>query len=205
MTTYLLIRHAAADHVGRRLAGRSAGVRLNGHGVEQARALAASLAETPLSGVYSSPLERARETATPLAEAHGLEVHVSDAFHEVDFGEWTGMDFDALEKRPEWRSWNEFRSTARPPGGEAMQEVVGRALRGLEAIAAVHAGERVAIITHCDVIRPLLAHFAGMPLDHLLRLEIDTASISTVEVNPWGPRILGINVPPGGAQSRASP
>lgn len=193
VTGYLLIRHAAADHVGRRLAGRTPGVRLSDTGRAEARDLAAALAHAPLAAVYTSPLERARETAAPLAEPHGLDPVVSEAFQEVDFGDWTGLSFEELEGDAEWSAWNGFRSTARVPGGEAMTEVLVRALEGVREIGRRHEGGWVAVVSHCDVIRPLLAHFSGMPLDHLLRLEVATASVSAIEVNPWGPRIRGMN------------
>ena len=193
MTGFLLIRHADADHVGRRLAGRSPGVRLNEVGKAQARSLAESLAGAPLAAVYTSPMERARETAAAVAARLGVEPRVREAFNEVEFGDWTGRSFGELEGDSEWVAWNEFRSTARPPAGEGMVDVLGRALRGLDEIAGDHEGEWAAVVSHCDVIRPLLAHFAGMPLDHMLRLEVGTASVSAVEVNPWGPRILSVN------------
>lgn len=193
MTGYLLVRHAAADHVGRRLAGRSPGVGLNETGRREASRLGADLATAPLAAIYSSPLERAMETALPMADPHGLEPVVGEWFHEVEFGEWTGRSFEELDGDPDWRWWNEFRSTARPPGGESIAEVLARALDGIREIRERHEGEWVAVVSHCDVIRPLLAHFAGMPLDHLLRLEVGTASVSAVELNPWGARILGIN------------
>lgn len=204
MTGFLFIRHASADHVGRRLAGREAGVRLDGAGREQAAALARALAAMPVAAVYTSPRERALETARPIAEARGLQPAVSPAFDEVDFGAWTGRGFDELEGEPAWEAWNRFRSTARPPGGESMIDVLGRALAGVREIAGLHEGEWVAVVSHCDVIRPLLTHFAGMPLDHLLRLEVETASVSRVELHPWGPRILGMNVRVDGGWSWAA-
>lgn len=193
MTGYLFVRHASADHVGRRLAGRSAGVRLNERGADEARGLAHALENVPLAAVYSSPLERALETAGTLASPHGLEPIAVGEFNEVDVGEWTDCTFEELAGRPEWRAWNAFRSVARAPGGESMPDVLARALTGVRRIRTRHEGEWVAIVSHCDVIRPLLTHFAGMPLDHLLRLQVDTASISTVELHSWGPRILGVN------------
>ncbi|MFW5947215.1 MAG: histidine phosphatase family protein [Gemmatimonadota bacterium] len=198
MTGYLLIRHASADHVGRRLAGREPGVHLDERGRAEAAALARLLADTPLATLHTSPRERATETARPIAHALGLEPVVDPAFDEIDFGAWSGRTLDALEGDPEWEAWNRFRSTARPPGGETMAEVLARALDGVRALGAAHPDAWVAVVTHCDVIRPLLAHFAGMPLDLLLRLEVGTASVSAIELHPWGPRILAVNGGPAG-------
>ncbi|MBW3553467.1 MAG: histidine phosphatase family protein [Gemmatimonadetes bacterium] len=200
MTRLLLVRHAAADHVGRTLAGRTAGLHLNEAGIAQARRLAEVLARTPLAAVYTSPLERCRETAGVVAGRQGIEPRISEAFHEVDFGGWTGLSMRELEGRADWREWNEARSAARPPGGESMAEVVERALGGVADAAARHQRERVAVISHCDVIRPLLAHYLGFSIDRFFRLEIDPASVSAVEVHAWGARVLGVNwrpAPPG--------
>ena len=193
MTEFLLIRHAAADHLGRALAGRAPGLHLNDAGREQARRLADALVATPLAAVYTSPLERSRETAAEVAARHGVEPRITEAFHEVDFGEWTGLSMEELDGRDDWREWNESRGTARPPGGESMAEVVERTLAGVAEMAARHEGERVAVVSHCDVIRPLLAHYLGFPIDRFDRLEIDPASVSAVEVHGWGARVLGIN------------
>jgi broad specificity phosphatase PhoE len=71
-----------------------------------------------------------------------------------------------------------------------MLEAQARALRLVETLTSESA---TVLVSHCDVIRAVLAHWLGMPTDLLLRLEIAPASISTVEIGPWGPRILRIN------------
>lgn len=205
MTVFLFIRHAAADHVGRALVGRSPGVHLNALGRSEAEALAQRLEPAPIAAVYSSPLERALETAGPIAEAQDLEVRTADAFVEVDFGEWTGMTLEDLEQDDRWRWWNESRSTARAPAGEGMTEVLARAMGGVRSLAARHADEWVAVVSHCDVVRPLLAHFAGMPLDHVLRLEVAPASVSAVRLDPWGAQILAVNHGPNPPWPTATP
>ncbi|MBV9735802.1 MAG: histidine phosphatase family protein, partial [Acidisphaera sp.] len=95
-TTFHLIRHATYGLIGHTLAGRTPGHALNEAGRAQAAALAASLAGRPIAAVVSSPLERARETAAPIAAGHGLAVSVDGDFNEIDFGEWTGLAFDTL-------------------------------------------------------------------------------------------------------------
>ena len=193
MTEILLLRHGAADHLGRGLAGRAPGLHLNAAGREQAAALADLLADAALAAVYTSPLERSRETAAPIAARHGVEVRVSGSFDEVDFGDWTGLSFDVLDGREDWRRWNERRGSARPPGGESMDDVVARATAGLDELTERHPHGRVVVVSHCDVIRPLLARALGFPLDHCLRLAIDPASVSVLEVSRWGSRVLVVN------------
>ncbi len=188
-----LVRHAAHGLLGRTLTGRMPGVSLSPEGRAQAERLAARLAGEPIRAVLTSPLERARETAEPIAAALGLEPRVEPALNEIDFGEWTGRSFDALEDDPAWRRWNAARGLARPPGGEAMLAVQERMRDLLEGLAARHPGERVALVSHCDVIRAALLHVLGLGLDRYDRIAVDPASVSTVEIGAWDARVLSIN------------
>jgi broad specificity phosphatase PhoE len=193
MTTVLLIRHAMTDAAGVVLAGRRAGIHLNATGRRQARALPARLELALPSAIYSSPLERAIETASPLAEHCRLAVHARAALTELDFGEWTGCRIDALAGDARWQRFNTYRSGTRIPGGESMLEAQARVTGELAALRCAHAGKTIAVVTHGDVIRAALAHYAGAPLDHLLRLDIQPASISIVRIGDDQPRILLLN------------
>ncbi len=192
-TTFLLIRHALSDAVGRRLAGWEEGVCLNAEGRGQAEALSSRLAGAPLAAVYSSPLERAVETAGAVARAHSLDVQSAEEFGEMRFGEWTGRTFDELDADPLWRRFNTFRSGTRPPGGETMLEVQARMLAGLERLRGRHADEAVAVVSHCDPIKSVIAYYAGAPLDLFLRLEISPASVSVVRLDESAVQILRLN------------
>ena len=191
--TILLIRHAAHVELGRTLTGRRRDIALSAEGLEQVEIVADLLAVEPLAAVYSSPRERAYYTARAIAEAHELKVGIVDALDEIDFGDWTGVAFNRLEGDPAWCAWNEARETARPPGGESMAEAVARTAAALEAIAGEHAGGTVACISHCDIIRGAVAHYLGLPLGHMLRFDIDPASVSRLALGSWGARILSLN------------
>jgi probable phosphoglycerate mutase len=192
VTDVLLIRHALCDPVGRAIAGRSVGVHLNAAGVRQAQELARSLERLPIDAIYSSPLERARETAAPLAERLGLGVEISPALEELDFGAWTGRTIASLADDPVWHRFNAERGRTRIPGGETLEEVVARASEGVARMAADHRDGLVVAVSHGDVIRALLAHYAGLPLDHMLRLEVSPGSVSAVRLGP-GPQLLAVN------------
>jgi probable phosphomutase (TIGR03848 family) len=192
MTVVLLVRHGMCDPVGRSLAGRTPGVSLNAAGQEQADVVATALAALPLAAIYSSPLERARETAEALARRTGLEISVSADLVELDYGAWTGRSLDSLAGDPVWREYNLRRGATRIPGGETMNEVVARAARALAEILAVHPAGLVAAVTHGDVIRALLASLVGMPLDHMLRLEVAPGSVTAVRLGP-PPQLLTVN------------
>lgn len=193
MTTFLLVRHATCDHLGRSLAGRAPGVRLNEAGRREAERVAARLAAAGLDAIYSSPLERTMETATAIAARAGLRVEPVADLQEIDLGAWTGCTFEALRGDPEWGRWNSTRSLVRPPGGESMLEVQARAVAALERLRASHREDRVAVVSHSDVLRAAIAYYVGIALDLLLRIEVDPASVSTLVVTDWGARLAGLN------------
>ena len=191
--TILLIRHAAHVELGRILSGRRRDVALSKDGLEQAEIVADLLAVEAIAAVYSSPRERAFYTARTIAEAHELPVRIADDLDEVDFGEWTGMAFSELEGDSGWMEWNEARATARPPGGESMAEAVERTAKALLALASEHAGATIACVSHCDIIRGAIAHCIGLPLDNMLRFDVDPASVSRIALGGWGARVMTMN------------
>jgi probable phosphomutase (TIGR03848 family) len=193
MTTTLLIRHAQADFPPHTLAGRLPGVHLSAEGRRQADKLAEHLAQLPISAIYSSPLERAMETAQTVARRIGLEATAVDALTELDYGKWTGRNYDDLHDDPAWIAFNHTRSLARIPAGESALEVAVRAMGEIERLRRIHPDELVALVTHGDVIRTVIAHCLGVAIDLALRIEITRASVSMVRFDPSGPRILMLN------------
>lgn len=191
--TLILVRHAAHGHLGHTLSGRMPGVPLSGDGRAQATALAARLARGRPTLVQTSPVQRARETAQAIADAAGAPLEVALALDEVDFGRWAGRRFDALDGDPDWARWNAARGSARAPGGESMVEVQARVARHLEELARAHAGRTLVLVSHADVIRAAVAHVLGLPLDRLLRFEVDPASATTVLAGEGWSRLLRLN------------
>jgi ribonuclease H / adenosylcobalamin/alpha-ribazole phosphatase len=142
--------------------------------------------------VYSSPLERALETAGEIAKHHDTSPVALDDLGEVRSGSWEGRSFAELESEDEWRRYNRVRSLARPPGGELMIETQLRMVRQLEALARRHGGEMVAAVSHGDPLRAAVAYYLGIPLDKLLSFEIGVASVSVVELGETS-RVLCVN------------
>jgi probable phosphoglycerate mutase len=193
MTRFLLIRHAAIDGLGVKIVGRTPGVRLNPAGRQQLLHLARQLARYPLHAVYTSPQSRARETAEAIAEEAGLKPHIAPELDEIDFGDWAGQSYEKLAQLPEWRAYNRLRSIRRIANGELLLEVQSRVIGFLARLHEQGAGQDIALVSHGDIIRVALAHFLGIPLDFILRFEIDPASISALELNDHEPRILWMN------------
>lgn len=193
MTTFLLIRHADNPLVGKAVAGWLPDIHLNEDGRKQAGKLAERLSGVAVRAIYSSPLERARETAAPLAERLRLPVHVSEALGEIGFGAWTGRELQDLGGDPEWQRFNIFRSSTRVPGGELMLEVQARMVTELERLREHYPEATLALVSHGDPIRATLAHYAGIPLDLFHRLEISPAAVSILRLHTDGAQILRMN------------
>jgi probable phosphoglycerate mutase len=191
-----LVRHGSHDLLGKRLCGRMPGVALNPEGVAQAHRVAARLSGESPAAVYSSPMERALETAQAIAERQGLEVRSTDALNEIDLGAWTGAPLDALRPRGDWQWWNSARGQHRPPGGETMLDVQVRVARWLETVRRTHNDESIVGVSHGDVIKATLAFALGLSIDHHDRLEIDAGSISAIEAGDWGLKVRFVNEVP---------
>jgi probable phosphomutase (TIGR03848 family) len=193
MTKFLLIRHATTDAVGKHLSGRMPNVHLNEAGKGEARLLAERLKGLPITAIYSSPLERALETAAPLAEGNNCPCVVADDFLEIDYGNWTNSTFDELQNDPQFQRFNTFRSVTRIPGGETMQEAQARFIAGMEKLTIKHHNEIIVIMSHSDMIKSAVAYYAGISLDLFQRLEISPASVSVIDLFEDSVRIVSIN------------
>ncbi len=194
-TYLLLVRHGENEWVtSGRLAGRSPGVHLNEKGQAQAQALVGLLAGQPIRAIYSSPLERCLETAQPLASALELPVCEDAGIIEVDYGDWTAAELKELNKQPAWQLVQHYPSLFRFPGGETLREVQQRVVGTVERLAAAHPNQTIVLFSHGDVIRTILAHFAGTPLDLFQRIQIGTASLSTLAIFDGRPALLNMNV-----------
>jgi probable phosphoglycerate mutase len=177
MTTFFLIRHASCDGLGETLWGRTPGIRLNEQGRVEAQQLAERLEATKFDAIYSSPLERALETAEAIAYRMNLEVTRNEALNEIDYGEWSGKTFEQLHGDARWHRFNSQRSTASVPGGESSLEVQHRVVQEIDRFSREHPAGRLAIVSHADVIRATVCYFAGTPIDLSLRIEVSPCSI----------------------------
>jgi probable phosphomutase (TIGR03848 family) len=193
MSEFWLVRHGSTDTLDREIAGRRPGVALNARGRAEVSALALRLAHEDFAAVYASPLERTRETANAIVEKQHREVVACDALNELQFGAWTGLAFDELERDPRWQCFNVFRSGTRIPDGETMLETQARAVAVLLELRSRHPDERVLLVTHGDVIRAVIAHVLGMPLDFYARLEVAPASISVIALDDRTTRVCRMN------------
>lgn len=193
MAIFLLIRHGLTDGVGRILAGRMPGVHLNPAGSAQVTDLRRRMGRYRLRAIYSSPLERALETAEPIAADQGIPITLAPELNDIDFGSWTGKPFVDLDRLPEWAWFNSFRGFAAPPGGESLLDVQCRVMNLVARLEQEHPRDTIALVSHADVIKATLLTVLGAPLDMVHRLEVEPGSISTVEFAGGSPRVLDIN------------
>jgi len=196
MTVFHLLRHGEHGLMGRVLPGRMPGVGLSERGRVEIAAVAERLAGEKIAALYSSPLQRTRESAEIVAARLGLGIEFRDDLIELDFGEWTGATFDAIRADPRWQAWRTHRSLARIPGGESMRQVQRRVVEALMEMGERHQGETVVAVSHGDVIRSALLFALGMPLDHYNRIEVGQGSISTIHIDDSGIRVTATNERP---------
>lgn len=195
--TIHLIRHGHTAALGTVLAGRAAGWPLSDEGVDAVRRLAAGLAAVRFTAIVASPMLRAQRTAAMLASGRPIEVATDPGFDEIDFGDWTGRRFDELHGDPAWQAWNRHRGLAQIPGGETMAAAQARALAALGRLCRAGDGVELAIVTHSDIIKALLANVLGCPLDLMHRITIDPASRSVLRLHGETAEVVVANLPVG--------
>ncbi len=193
-TLLLLVRHGETPTTGTVLPGRTPGLHLSGRGRVQAERVAERLAGLPVDGIYSSPLERSRETAAPTGTRTGLEVNEDAGLTECDFGEWTGAALAELAGLPQWQTVQHTPSAFRFPGGESFATMQARMVGTLEVLCTAHAGGVLVCFSHADPIKAAVAHALGTHLDLFQRIVISPGSVSVISyVEGQPPAVLMVN------------
>ncbi|MBO0693559.1 MAG: histidine phosphatase family protein [Acidimicrobiaceae bacterium] len=219
-TLVLFVRHGTTPTTGQVLPGRAPGLHLSDAGRAQAKRVAERLAtwveQSPpppatgrgrrrqngdrskstglrLAAVYASPMERTRETASPIAAALGLRVAVRRGLIECDFGEWTGAELKTLFKKPEWTTVQRFPSGFGFPGGESFSGMQARMVETTAALVAEHPGEAIVAVSHADPIKAVVAAALGTHLDLFQRIVISPCSVTAISYGTAGPTVLAVN------------
>jgi probable phosphomutase (TIGR03848 family) len=195
MPLLLLIRHGENDYTQKgKLAGHLPNVHLNERGQKQAQELAEALKDVPIKAVYSSPLERAVETATPIAAAHKLEVQIEPNLIETNVGKWQGRSLAALRLHKHWKVVQHAPSRAQFPEGETFYECQTRIASALDSICSKYkAQDIIACVFHSDPIKLAVAHYLGLPLDHFQRLGCETGSVTALAIGNMEAQLMWLN------------
>lgn len=163
MTVLLLARHGATNWTREKRWQGQADPPLNQRGRKQARALARNLAGVHIEAIYSSDLRRASQTAAIVADEQGVEVRLDPALRENDFGDWTGLRRNEVERRFPEGELRRRRGLKGWRGGESYEEMADRVVRAVSQIAAAHREEEVLVVTHNGPIRAIHAQALGVP------------------------------------------
>lgn len=204
-TLLVMVRHGLTPTTGKELPGRARGLHLSEEGKRQAEIAAERVAQLlalrrhphgtfPLvGGVYSSPLERARETAAPIAKALGCSISVERGLIECDYGEWTGKKLADLRKKTVWERLQRWPSGFRFPAGESFAQMQTRVNDTVVALCDRHQGQLVVAVSHADVIKAAVAQWLGAPLDMVQRITISPCSLTAAVFGDMGPRVVMVN------------
>jgi len=197
-TRLYLVRHGEVEARYQRVFGGRIDMELSPRGREQAEALAAFLATTPLDRIYASPMKRVQQTLAPLINAHRPPPAVLEGLREVDFGAWTGLSWDQVRERFGVSAWDWLHLLE--AGGIVQAEPVAdfnRRVRAcLDQVLAEGPGQNVAVVCHGGVIRMLLAHLLELPLPRTSAFEIDYAGVTILDWRPARVEIQLLNFTP---------
>lgn len=215
MSTVLLVRHGLTHLTGPVLAGWTPGLHLDERGQAQAAAVAARLAELPLAGIVSSPLDRCLDTAAAIAAGRDLTVEVDERLGECRYGDWTGRPLKELVKEPLWKVVQQHPSAAVFPGpeGEALADTQRRAVSAVRELDARFGDATWLACSHGDVIKAIAADALGLHLDQFQRLHVDPCSVTVIRYTQTRPFVVRLNdtgggvtdlLPPKGRRRKAS-
>jgi broad specificity phosphatase PhoE len=176
------------------LFGRVVDAPLDANGQRQADTLAEELVKRfELSFLAVSPRLRTRQTAAALEGRLRCASGTTGDFDEIDFGRWSSLSFAELESDPDWRAWNSQRDTARTPAGDTIVAVQDRALSAMRALRGRFPGRSVGIVSHSEVIRSIALRCLDLPSAHYVRLRIDPASVSVIDMQDELMRVESLN------------
>ncbi len=193
-TLVLFVRHGQTPTTGATLPGRAPGLHLAEAGVAQADTAAGRIgALKRVAAVYASPMERAQETAAPIARASKVRIRTDRGLNECDFGRWTGAELKGLAKLPEWKTVQQYPSGFRFPGGESFVDMQARITGAIEKLCGRHRGQTIVAVSHADPIKAAVAAAMGTHLDLFQRIVISPCSVTAVAYGSGGPIVLAVN------------
>lgn len=199
LTKLLLIRHAEVEPQYHRVYGGKIDMGLSAQGREQAAALAECLDHWRIDAVYASPMRRVRETLAPLAGNGQPPPVFLEALREIDFGQWTGLNFQQIRERfraEPWQ-WLDWLAQDKMPGAESAAQIRQRSEPALRQILASHVGQCVAVFAHGGIVRMLLALLLELPLSKMACFDVEYASVTEIDVIPRrGVEIQRLNLTP---------
>jgi broad specificity phosphatase PhoE len=208
IVTLYLVRHGQTTfNVEHRLPGQMPGVLLSDEGRRQAMSLAESLRDLPLTTIITSPLERARDTATIVRGQHDIPIIEDPRLMDTDVGPWAGQTVAELDKiDPRWKAF--LRHPTQPPEGiEGWYSVLERVVAAAETARHDQSlGDHIMLVAHADVIKLLIVHYLHLPIEGTPWLWVTNASVTSLTfTGDRGPELKALNWTPSPDWLRPSP
>lgn len=166
---------------------------LNAEGQREVDALAKRLAHLPIEAIYSSPLERALDTANAVAACHHLPVQIRPGLGEGEIGEWTGKHIKDLQDSDIWKALQKSPVGVKPPGGESIDEVQARIVGTIDGIRTEHPEGLVVLVSHADPLKAAISHYLDWNLNHFQRIALSPASASILLVGDKNSELVLLN------------
>lgn len=178
----------------RRIQGGGSDIELSEAGRKQAESLGVRLKEMDLSAIYSSPLKRALDTAQAVASHHNLAAQVEPDLREIDAGELEGVPITELGTNMSQflLRWRQAQGSEKMPGGESVVDVANRAWPAIERIIDKHKEGTVVVASHYFVTVIIICRALGLPLNHIERIRVQNASVSTLDFGDNGACLVSL-------------
>ncbi len=206
MTRLILVRHGETDwNKSRLVQGGNSDIPLDDVGREQARLLASRLKQEKIEAIYSSPLQRALDTAHEIARYHNLEVKPEPALKELNIGTLDGIPITLVRQRLDEMLLANGRPKIQPEpsgdlwraiqyaGGELLPDLQQRVEKAIRNIVSQHPDGTVLVVSHHFAILTIISTVLNLPVDQIGRLYLDNASISIVSFSGAVNRLLLFN------------
>jgi len=192
-----MIRHGRTDwNDQRRIMGREQ-VPLNRHGREMVEAVAGQLSAEGITAIYSGTLARTKETSRILASAWDAKIIEEPRLDESAYEKWVGKKYTELKGDRDFDLYGSAPTESNFSEGEGMAGIQERVLAVIDRIAEEKRGIKTALVSHADIIKPVIAHYLGMDLDTMHRLAVANASVTVLDLGyPGVPRIRYMNMMP---------
>jgi broad specificity phosphatase PhoE len=187
-TKLYLVRHGEVEEKYHRIYGGRIDMDLSELGRRQAEALGDFFRSRKPDAIYCSSMKRALQTLEPIRNGWSIEPTILDDLREIDFGAWTGLEWDEVARRHEAEvfDWLTLLDSGEVEGAESTVELRARLEPCLDRIVEAHKGQSVAIVCHGAVIRSLLSILLDMPLARLGAVDVSYASVTLVD---WSPKL----------------
>jgi len=188
-TRIYLIRHGETANAGQVCFNGHFDIGLSPTGEAQFEALGEAFRGIPLAAVYSSDLSRTRQSAAPIARAHGLKPIPCPELRELSFGDWEGRSIEEVERNYPGQLTRRLQDIENfsATGGETFADLSARVLPKFEAIVASHPEDTLAIVAHGGVNRVIIAHLLGMPAKHYFRIQQNYGGVNIIQYYEAGP------------------